>query len=78
MKQEEPCFEFIDGAPRLPGNYRYPFSFVIPKEIVATMKLRMDHEQAKLDIRYFFLCQVAPRNNVDMADNGLSSLSCGK
>ena len=76
--QLEPCFEFIDGAPRLPGNYRYPFSFVIPKELPASKKLRMNHEQAELDVRYFFVCEVPPRNKKDWAQTGLSSLSGGR
>ena len=56
LRHAVPCFEFIDGAPVIPGNMRFPFSFVIPDWVPATQKLRMSHESAHLDIEYVFVC----------------------
>ena len=56
MWQEEPCFEFIDGSPKLPGNTRYQFAFVIPKETLESKRLRPFNESAELDIKFFLVC----------------------
>ena len=50
MWQEEPCFEFIDGAPKLPGTTRYQFTYSIPNEALESKRLRPVNESAELDI----------------------------